>query len=269
MIDTSKFKELPTKHKKLTDAQWDTIKGFFTWERKRKLCLRSVLDTIFYVLRTGIQWRNINKKYGTWDAIYYYFDKWKQDGTFERVNLALNEFERLRKSRKGKPSLLCVDSQSVKLAPLIFEDRGIDGGKLVNGRKRQIFVDTEGRLYGAIVHAANIADAHGAAPLLDQMANFQMRLEKFLGDSSYNGIFAELVKSRGYTFEKATRLDEGKNNKNRDNKFVPEPKRWVVERFFAWTNFFRRIVKDYEHTVTSAATWLILANIRILLQRIK
>jgi len=253
----------------MTDLQWASISHFFDTKRKRKHSLRDVLDSILYILRTGCHWRNLPEKYGEWDAIYYYFDKWNSDGTFALVNLALNEKDRTRVKRKRTPSLLCIDSQSVKLAPMIFEERGLDGGKLVNGRKRQILVDVEGRLYSCRVHGANISDAHGGQLCLADLAPIQSRLEKILGDTSYNGVFAESVKKEGFIFEKSARLGLPENQEKTGKGFVPEPKRWVVERTLAWTNFFRRIVKDYEHTVTSAATWLILANITIMLQRIK
>jgi transposase len=269
MVDTTKFSELEKRYKRLTDKQWLSISHFFDLKRKRKLCLRGVLNSILWVLRTGVQWREIPEKHGAWDAIYYYFDKWKLDGTFEKVNLCLNALDRKRVGRSLTPSLLCVDSQSVKLAPMIFEDRGLDGGKLVNGRKRQILVDVEGRLYSCHVHAANIADAYGGQLCLADLSPIQSRLEKILGDTSYNGIFAEEVTKKGFIFEKSVRLGTPEKEEKLPKGFVPEAKRWVVERTFAWTNFFRRIVKDYEHTVTSSAIWMVLANITVMLQRIK
>jgi transposase len=269
MVDTTKFSKLEKRYKQLTDKQWSSISPFFDLERKRKLCLREVLNSILWVLRTGIQWRNIPEKHGAWTAIYDYFNKWKVAGTFEKVNLFLNALDRQRVGRLPTPSLLCIDSQSVKLAPMIFEDRGLDGGKLVNGRKRQILVDVEGRLYSCHVHAANLSDAHGGQHCLNDLSGIAERLEKILGDTSYKGLFAESAKEKGFIFEKSVRLGTPENKEKSPKTFVPEAKRWVVERTFAWTNFFRRIVKDYEHTVTSSAIWLILANITIMLQRIK
>ncbi|NJK83629.1 MAG: transposase [Saprospiraceae bacterium] len=145
------------------------------------------------------------------------------------------------------------------------------GNKKVNGRKRQFLVDTGGRLWGVVVHAANIADGKGALALLDKMEPVKERLEKCLGDTAYNGVFAQGATQKRYLFEKAGRLDEGSSTNQTENqgkKFVVAPKRWVVERSFAWTIFFRRITKDYERTVASAQAWLLLANITIMLQRI-
>ena len=145
---------------------------------------------------------------------------------------------------------------------MIFEERGIDNNKKVNGRKRQLLVDTGGRLWRAVVHAANGHDGPGAKPLLEQLSAFDERLEKILGDNSYNGIFAQATQRKGLVFEKASRAESIKG-------FVPIAKRWVVERTISWTNAFRRIVKDYEYSVASSVAWLFLANMTIMLQRIR
>jgi transposase len=255
---------------KLTDSQWEAISDIFV-KRKRRLCLRNVLNALLFLVRTGTQWRNLPAEHPHWTAVNYYFECWKKEGIFEKINLRLNMLDRAQEERAITPSLLSVDSQSVKLNPMLEKDRGIDGNKKVNGRKRQFLVDTGGRLFGVEVHAANIADGKGGLALLDKMEGYVSRLEKFLGDTSYNGIFAQKVEEKGYVFEKAARLDEGAKKESKatgGKKFVVEAKRWVVERSFAWTNFFRRVTKDYERTVESSASWLLLANSTIMLQRI-
>ena len=245
---------------KLNDSQWDAISLFLDLKRKRKVCLRQVMDTLFYILRTGCQWRNLPHDAPHWQAVYYYFDKWKQDGTLEKVNRALNQTDRQAMGRKAYPSLLCIDSQSVKLSPMIFENRGLDANKKVNGRKRQLLVDSQGRLWAVAVHSAQIADGRGAFALISTIIHISERLEKVCGDQAYNGLFAKELDRRGVVFEKASRSESVRG-------FVPIAHRWVVERTIAWTTFFRRLVKDYEYTVTSSVSWLYLANIQILLQR--
>ena len=255
---------------KLTDSQWVAISDIFT-RRKRNLCLQAVVNALLYMVRVGCQWRNLPKEYPKWTAVNYYFECWKVDGTFEKINIRLNELDRQKEQRLSTPSLLCVDSQSVKLNPMIEKDRGIDGNKCVNGRKREYLVDTGGRLWVAVVHAANIADGKGALPLLGKLGSITPRLEKFLGDTSYNKIFANAVEKAGYVFEKSARfaeIDKTVEQPKKGKKFVVESKRWVVERSFAWTNFFRRVTKDYERTVESSIAWLLLANTTIMLQRI-
>ena len=247
---------------KLTDSQWDAISPFLNLKRKRKHDLRQIINIILWLLRTGGQWRNLPQEWPNWQAVYYYFDQWKQDGTFERINTALNQLDRQRVGKEAYPSVLCIDSQSVKLSPMIWEYRGIDANKLVNGRKRQLVVDTQGRLWVANVHAANQADGPAAISLIgDILWRVGERLEKVYGDQSYNGVFAKALSDCSIDFEKASRPESAQG-------FVPVAKRWVVERSISWTNFFRRIVKDYEYTLLSSVSWLYLANIQLMLQRI-
>ncbi|WP_425290851.1 transposase [Spirosoma linguale] len=145
---------------------------------------------------------------------------------------------------------------------MICEYRGLDANKRVNGRKRQFVVDTQGRLWVADVHAANQAEGPAAIVLIgDVLWRAGERLKKVYGDQSYNGVFAKALADWDITFEKASRAESTRG-------FVPVAKRWVVERTIAWTNFFRRIVKDYEYTLSSSANWLYLANIQLMLQRI-
>ena len=253
---------MQTRYKYLTDNRWNIIKQFLNWQRKRKLNLRLVFDAILYVTRSGIQWRNLSKKdYPDWQAIYYYFDKWKKDGTLEKINLALNRLEREQKGRKPTPSLALVDSQSIKLMPMIYEHRGTDGHKKVNGRKRHILVDTQGRIYSTFVHAANLHDSPQGVNLLENLFLYNDRLEAILGDKTYRGTFAQAVRDAGLKFSTPQRLAGTRG-------FVVEAKRWVVERSFAWLNFYRRLVVDYEHTPQSASAFIILANISMVISKI-
>jgi len=253
---------MQTQYERLTDGQWQVIKQFLNCQRKRQINLRQVMDAILYVTRTGLQWRNLKEtKFPDWQAVYYYFDQWKKNGIFEKVNAALNQLERRQKKREPTPSLGLADSQSIKLAPMICEHRGIDGNKKVNGRKRQILVDVLGRVYQCHVHAANLHDSPEGVYLLEETTHFFDRLEKIMADKTYRGTFAEAVELAGVTFEVPNRPDNTKG-------FVVEAKRWVVERTFAWFNFFRRVVIDYEHTPESTRAFLFLANISICLWRI-
>jgi transposase len=247
---------------KLTDSQWATISHFLPLKRKRKLDLCQVMNAILWLLRTGCQWRNLPDEYPHWQAVYYYFNCWKTDGTLERINRELNQLDRKQEKREAYPSVFCVDSQSVKLAPMICEYRGLDPHKKVNGRKRQLLVDTGGRLWAAHVHAANDADGPAALVLVSDILWYGDRVEKVFGDGSYGGVFAKALAGWDIDFERASRPESAQG-------FVPVAKRWVVERSIAWTNFFRRIVKDYEYTLSSSVGWLLLANIQLMLQRIK
>ena len=250
-------------YERLTDDQWEVIKHFVNWQRKRDLELRDIFDALLYLTRTGVQWRNLPQPdFPDWQAVYYYFDKWKKDGTIERINLSLNILERLQNRREALPSLGLADSQSIKLAPMIYEHRGIDGNKKVNGRKRHIMVDVRGRIYQAHIHAANLHDSPQGVNLLDSSVSYLDRLEAIMADKSYRGTFADAVELLGIDFMVPERPDNTKG-------FVIEAKRWVVERTFAWLNFYRRTVIDYEHTPESSAMFLLLANLSMCLWRIQ
>lgn len=248
-------------YSRLSDPQWAAISGFFDHKRKRKHDLRTIINALLYILRTGCQWRNLPDCFPPWQAVYWYFSQWKKQNLLSLINIHLNQLDRKREGRNENPSVFCIDSQSVKLSPMICEDRGLDANKKVNGRKRQLLVDTSGRIWYAFVHAANMADGQAALNLSAELTEQNCRLEKIYGDQAYNGVFAEGIKYLGLKFEKASRSESQKG-------FVPVAKRWVVERTIAWTNFFRRTTKDYEHTVSSTMNWLTLINIQIILQRI-
>lgn len=248
-------------YSRLTDLQWAAISVFLDLKRKRKLELRSVMDGIFYILRTGCQWRNLPDCYPHWQAVFWYFSKWKKSNIFLNINNALNQSDRKSEGRNEHPSIFSIDSQSVKLAPMIWENRGLDAHKKVNGRKRQLLVDSGGRLWFARVHAANLHDGAAALGFMPDIICQNERLVKIYGDQAYAGVFADEIEKHKIKFEKAAKPESTKG-------FVPVAKRWVVERTIAWSNFFRRIVKDYEYTVSSSVGWMYLANIQIMLQRI-
>ncbi len=213
------------------------------------------MDAILWLLRTGTQWRNLPHKcdkWPHWQAVYYYFEPWKTTRTFERMNIALNQADRLQQGRHANPSAFCIDSESVKLAPFVCAFRGLDPHKCVNGRKRkrQFVVDTQGRLWAVAVHAANEADGTGGMPVIgDLLWAAGERLEKRYGDQAYHGVFKAALKQWSTDFEKASRAESQQG-------FVPVAKRWVVEGSISWTNFFRRLGKDYEYTLSSAINWL-------------
>ncbi len=248
-------------YQRLTDDQWEVIKHFLNWQRKRKIDLREVVNAILWITRTGAQWRNLDSSFPPWSAVYYYFARWTKECLFERMCHMLNMLERLQRGREAEPSLVVADSQSVKLAPMIYEDRGLDGNKWINGRKRQLLVDVLGRIWKAYVHAANLSDGSAGVPLLEDWDLWGERLRKILGDKAYRGTFAQAVAAEGLTFEVPERPEGTKG-------FVVEAKRWVVERTFAWLNHFRRVVMDYEHTTESSQSFLYLANISMVIWRL-
>ena len=252
------------KFRELSDSRWEVIEKIINDQRVRQHSLRTIMNAILWINYTGSQWRNMESKYPPWQSVYYYFRKWKNNGFFEELNEVLNRMERSGiLGRAASPSLLMVDSQSVRLAPFLDQARGLDPNKKINGRKRTIITDVLGRVWRCGVHAANTADGKAGIDVIEPDLRTQMeRAKKMLGDRAYNGVFADRVNGEvGIVFEKAKR-QEGVRG------FVPEVKRWVVERSFAWMNFFRRLVKDYERTVQSSEMFVYIANIEMVLANI-
>lgn len=248
-------------HQPLTDSQWQVIAPLLPLQRKRRLCLRQVLDALRYICRTGCQWRTLP----AWSAVYYYFRRWQTTGLLHQLSEAANRADRLAAQRPPTPSLALVDAQSVKLAPRLNQQRGLDAHKRVNGRKRQVLCDTGGRIWQVVVHAANGHDSRAAPALLPRVDQLRpawaSRLRTVLTDRAYRGQFARHVQALGWQHQLASRPPSAQR------RFVPVAKRWIVERTFAWLNYFRRLVLDYERTPASHVAWVLLANLTMTLRR--
>ena len=248
----------------LTDAQWLIISELLPVNRKRKYNLRDMVDAIFYINRTGIQWRNLNVKgslFPDWRIVYYYFRVWTQLGIIKNINAELLQLERLRQGKSIHPTANLIDSQTVKIAPFIPDDKGVDGGKKINGRKRHIITDTLGLIIGVMVTAANIHDGAAGSALFKFVMNKLKHTKCIFADGTYSGKFRTTVEKEGIVLEIAAKPEGAKG-------FIPVKKRWAVERTFGWTNFFRRLSKDYERTVQSSESMIYLAQIQIILNRI-
>lgn len=253
---------MQTQFEELTDTQWQIIEQTLEAKRKRKYSLRSVVNGLLHILRTGCQWRNLPKSYPKWELVYYYFRKWSENGSLDRLSSQLNQKERHRQGKAATPSLLCIDSQSIKSAPFIKEAKGIDGNKKINGRKRHLLVDTLGLVWGVVVHGADLHDGTQAHLLVEHCVGYLERMQKILVDDAYKQVFIPWVESHilGLEVEVASRPPTEKG-------FVPVKWRWVNERTFGWFNFFRRLSKDYEKTAKSAQAWILWVNCQIILNR--
>lgn len=247
----------------MTDSQWNAIVVIFDDTRKRKHSLRTIFDAIFYLLKTGCQWRMLPLDFPKWQLVYYYFNKWKSEGIIEEIHERLRDKTRKAAGRECSPSLGLIDSQSVKTTRSGGVARGIDGGKNTKGRKRHIMVDTMGLLMAVVVHAANIHDSKGAPFVFRELKFRFSRLVKIIADGGYRGELVQNTKKAfGWVLEVVLRKDDSP-------KFQVIPKRWVVERTFAWFESYRRLSKEFEfHTQTSQAM-IQLAMIKIMLNRIK
>ena len=193
--------------------------------------------------------------------MYYYFSNWIYQGTWERLHHLLRSRLREKCGRHKHPTAGCLDSQSVKCTA-IPGVRGFDAGKLVNGRKRHILVDTLGLLMTVVVTVASIQDREGARLLLSHLPGGCKKLRKIWVDGGYSGRLVEWVTAH-FKFCLAVVL-----RPKQTKKFVLLPRRWVVERTFAWLNHSRRLSKSYERLTRTDEAWIYIAMTRIMLNRL-
>jgi len=230
--------------------------------RPRTTDLRAVVDAIFYIAQTGCQWRLLPKDFPPYTTVQRYFYRWRDDGTWRRINHELVMLAREAIGRDASPSTGVIDSQSVKTTEA-GGPRGFDAGKKIKGRKRHILTDTAGHLVGAVVHAASIQDRDGAPLLLGDIRRSFPWLRHLFADSAYAGgkLATALAPLGQWTIEIVKRIagTEG---------FTLLPRRWVVERTLAWLNRNRRLAKDFEASIASATVWLLIASVKLLSRRI-
>jgi transposase len=252
----------------ITDAQWALIEPQIPAApgggRPRKTDMRDVLDAIFYILRTGCQWRYLPVDFPPKSTVWRYFDRWRRDGTLDAIHDRLRRMTRTAEKPYHPRTTASVDSQSVDTTSG-GEARGRDNAKNVDGRKRHIVVDSMGLLLAVLVTAASVDDAEAATELFARLDGQPMgKVARMFADAKYHNFkLYEWVEEHADWGLIIVRRPEGKKG------WVKLPIRWTVERTFAWLGRCRRLSKDREKSVLSSESFVKLAMIQMMLHRLR
>jgi transposase len=252
----------------LTDAQWQVIAPYLPADqagrrgRPRIWPVRRIVEAILYLDRTGCAWRYLPADFPPWKTVYGYFAAWRDDGTLRRLHDGLRAQVRAAAGRNAEPTAAVIDSQSVRAADTVPKaSRGWDNAKKINGRKRHIAVDTGGLLLAVVITAANVQDRDGARPLLWNLHHACTRIVLVWADAGYaTRKLAAWAVAMKMTIEVVAKRDR--------HIFEVLPRRWVVERTFAWISKHRRTVRDYEHLPASHEAMITWAMIALMTRRL-
>ena len=244
----------------LTDSQWQYIAKFLDVQRRRKHSLREVMNAILYLIKSGCQWRMLPRDFPCWKLVYYYFSVWSRSGLFEVMQEALVEKARTASGRKEQPTTGIIDSQSVKSTLVSAESKGFDAGKRVMGIKRHVVTDTLGLVLTIVVHSAALQDRDGARVVIEKLKQCWQGVTLLFADGGYRGRLIDWARQLFSISLQIIRRD-------RLPAFKVLPKRWIVERTFAWIDANRRSAKNYEHLTLTSTAIVHLAAIRTMINR--
>ena len=251
----------------LADAEWQVIAPHLPPEvpgrrgRPRIWPLRRIIEAILYLDRAGCAWRYLPSDFPPWPTVYGYFATWRDDGTLARLHDALRARVRAAAGRDGEPTAAIIDSQSVRAADTVPRaSRGWDNAKKVNGRKRHIAVDAMGLLLAVVITAASVQDRDAARPLLWNLHRTSRRVRLIWADAVYTGKLSAWAATMKMNLQIVPRRQA--------HAFEVLPRRWVVERTFAWISKHRRTVRDYERLPASHEAMILWAMIALMACRL-
>ncbi len=246
----------------LTDAEWKRIEPIFDRFRFSGLDPRELINAVFYLVKSGCQWRMLPEEFPPWQTVYYHFRKWRKLNLLQRLCDRIRRAARVAAGRDPSPSAAVIDTQSVDTERQGGPGRGRDPNKQVTGRKRHVIARALGLLLAVVVHSANENDAQSAPSVLGRLLGKVPRLKVIYADSGYEGLPGGLVWRCFHWLISVVEPDEDRSG------FDPIPKRWVIERTFGWFGGYRRLIRDYERRPEMSEAMVRAAMIRLMVPRI-
>jgi transposase len=261
----------------LSDAEWAVLEPLLPrpsrFGRPLKWPRRMMAEAIFYLVRSGCAWRMLPRHFPPWQTIHSQLTRWRKDGTLKRLHDRLREHAREKAGRSREASAAVIDSQTTRATGAGGPERGFDAGKKTFGRKRHLLVDASGLVLLAHIHAASLHDTAGARQMVEMTSSTALpHLELVWADGAYTGPFAKwLDQARGWRVEVPFHRQRQAWRYGLEDKpkgFQVIPRRWVVERTFAWLSRSRRLARDYERLPETGVAMIHTAMSRIMLRRL-